>query len=194
MRFLRTMLILALLPAAAAADVEFGGSQGAFPVFGPSAEREAYFAAREEARQAELEAQRLERERERERQADLERLEVQRQIAEARSREAEDHHDTLLLNCVVVRHRGAETTGRSIPLPPAHRQTRVTRTMPPLDPGPDRPGPYPRPPGTSYKSVPCLPFYAVRPYGTELSVSVDRGDVSGSLTIRRPGLGLGFGF
>lgn len=194
MRILRTMLILSLLPAAAAAEVEFGGSQSAFPVFGPSAEREAYFSAQEEARQAEIEAQRLERERERERRAEFERLELARDIAEAEAREREADNRNVLVGCVIV--------GPVDHAP--HRQTRKVRTMPPLEPRPGRPGPYPYPPGKpqdARKTVRCVPpaaivppYRFVQPYGSELSISVDGGNLGGSLTLRRLGVGLGIGF
>ena len=205
MRLVHMILIIGLLPAAAAAEVEFGQSQGSFPVFGPSAEREAYFAEQETERREAIEARRLERERERERQAELERLEVMREIAEAeaRARETEAARRNILVNCVVVPPKyGPGPTGR------VSRQGAGTvasgTIMPPLKPAPGRPGPYPYPPAapeyTGYR-VNCLPassivlpYRLVQPNSTELSVSVDGGDVSGSVTVRRPGIGLGFGF
>ncbi len=201
MLFLRTLLILSLLPAAAMAEVPFGESQGSFPVFGPSADREAFFAAQEAERDAALEAQRQERERERERRAELRRLEVMREIAEAQEREARLR--TRLLPCVIVAPGHPKVPGRH-PVLRDHPDTQVSRTLPPLDPRPGRPGPYPYPPikraDPSY-GVPCLPSGAVvlphrplRPHGSALSVTVDEDGFTGSVTIRRPGLGIGFGF
>ena len=54
------LLALAILLAAPAAGQDMRGSQGSFPVFGPSAEREAYFAAQEAERQRLLEEIRAE--------------------------------------------------------------------------------------------------------------------------------------
>jgi len=204
MRFLRPLLILSLLPAAAMAEVPFGESQGSFSVFGPSADRESFFAEQEAARDAALEAQRQERERERARQAELQRLETMREIAEADARARERQARTRLLPCVIAVPDGPKVPGRSLPVPRNHRDTRITRTMPPLDPGPGRPGPFPTPPttvDTPRHLVPCrpagtvvLPYRPLHPYGSELSVTVDEDGFTGSVTLRRPGVGFGFGF
>lgn len=80
MRILAVVLIT--LPGSAWAEVEFGTSQGRFPVFGPSAEREAYFTERAQAEADRVAALRAAAEARR-----LQALETR--AAEARAKEAE---------------------------------------------------------------------------------------------------------
>jgi len=168
MRLLGTVLVVLLAGHAGPGMAQ--EQSGRFPVFGPSAEREAFFQGQRDA-----EAARVERLEEQRREAALAR-ELARQEAEtaralARAAEAaEPKSRGLVRRCYLTR--------------PAPDVPAVTD-----DEGPFTLGVLPtRQPG----QIRC-PYYAFvprSPYGSSVAITVDDGDVSGRVRILGPGLNI----
>lgn len=163
---MRLLLLALMIATPSLAEVEFGASQGRFPVFGPSAEREAFFAE-----QAAAEAARIAQDRQA---AEARRLQALRtREAEARAEAAE------------AEARASRSDGlcrEVLPLPKAESVQAI--------------GPRPRSrrivcyDGTDFVTLP-LPVRRRLVDRTGIFISVDDGDVSGGVVIQRPGFGFG---
>ncbi len=173
MRILAAVLIA--LPGFAWAEVEFGASQGRFPVFGPSAEREAYFAER-----AQAEADRVAALRAAEEARRLQTLEARAAEAGAAEAEAEARAARRSDACRAVvpidedgagqyaEYLGSQGEGRL-----ANRRARRIVCF------------------DGEKFV-TLPYPAVRPRSeTGVFVGIDRDGVKGRIIHKRPGLAIG---
>ena len=161
--------VLAVMISALTASAQ--EQSGRFPVFGPSAEREAFFQGQRDA-----EAARVERLEEQRREAalarELARQETETAKALARAAEAaEPRSRRLVRRCYLTRLAQPE-----VPAVTDHEGPFTLGVLPARQPSRIR-CPY-------YAFVPRLP------YRSSIAINVDDGDVSGRVVIRRPGLNI----
>ena len=170
---MRPVLILALSVALCGSHALAQDQSGRFAVFGPSAEREAFFQGQRDA-----EAARVERIEEQRREAELAR-DLARAEAEARKAEAEalaranaPQGRRYVRRCFLTKPQRedrlvvAENFGDAPGFPARVRSSNL--------------------PGRVV--CPNYVFVPADPYGTDIRIDVDDGEASGRIRIRRPGL------